>query len=119
MHTGAAVLRRERPLTVACRIVNGIVAGWPLVSQAAGPNWRLKRSEAARGACTMVEIFRGRGRPRVPQPSPTEPSTLSVSAPKALPEIERTVSEIGAKVAKARAERGWALAQLAERAGLA
>jgi transcriptional regulator with XRE-family HTH domain len=34
------------------------------------------------------------------------------------PEIERTVSEIGAKVAKARAERGWSLAQLAERAGL-
>ena len=33
-------------------------------------------------------------------------------------EIERTVSEIGAKVAKARAERGWSLAQLAERAGL-
>jgi transcriptional regulator with XRE-family HTH domain len=54
----------------------------------------------------------------VPQPSPTEPTTLSVSAPKALPEIERTVSEIGAKVAKARAERGWSLAQLAERAGL-
>ncbi|SRR5579875_361216 len=36
----------------------------------------------------------------------------------ALAEIERTVSEIGAKVAKARAERGWSLAQLAERAGL-
>jgi transcriptional regulator with XRE-family HTH domain len=34
------------------------------------------------------------------------------------PEIQRTVSEIGAKVAKARAERGWSLAQLAERAGL-
>lgn len=54
----------------------------------------------------------------MPQPSPTEPTTLPVSAPKALPEIERTVSEIGAKVAKARAERGWSLAQLAERAGL-
>jgi transcriptional regulator with XRE-family HTH domain len=34
------------------------------------------------------------------------------------PEIDRTVSEIGAKVAKARAARGWSLAQLAERAGL-
>src|SRR5437763_6367264 len=34
------------------------------------------------------------------------------------PEIQRTVSGIGAKVAKARAERGWSLAQLAERAGL-
>lgn len=44
--------------------------------------------------------------------------TTIVSAPKAIPEIERTVSEIGAKVAKARAERGWSLAQLAERAGL-
>lgn len=54
----------------------------------------------------------------MPQSSPTEPTTLSVSAPKALPEIERTVSEIGAKVAKARAERGWSLARLAERAGL-
>jgi transcriptional regulator with XRE-family HTH domain len=41
-----------------------------------------------------------------------------VSAPKAPPEIDRTVSEIGAKLAKARAERGWSLAQLAERAGL-
>jgi transcriptional regulator with XRE-family HTH domain len=41
-----------------------------------------------------------------------------MSVPKQLPEIERTVSEIGAKVAKARAERGWSLAQLAERAGL-
>ncbi|MGZ4659268.1 MAG: cupin domain-containing protein [Blastococcus sp.] len=39
-------------------------------------------------------------------------------SPKPLPEIERTVSEIGAKVAKARAERGWSLARLAERAGL-
>jgi transcriptional regulator with XRE-family HTH domain len=54
----------------------------------------------------------------VPQSTPTEPKTLSVSAPKALPEIERTVSEIGAKVANARAERGWSLARLAERAGL-
>jgi transcriptional regulator with XRE-family HTH domain len=51
----------------------------------------------------------------VPNSTSTE---LPGSAPKALPEIERTVSEIGAKVAKARAERGWSLAQLAERAGL-
>src|SRR5262249_35232066 len=42
----------------------------------------------------------------------------SVSSPKALPEIQKTVSQIGAKVAKARAERGWSLAQLAERSGL-
>jgi transcriptional regulator with XRE-family HTH domain len=41
-----------------------------------------------------------------------------MNAPSALPEIERTVSEIGAKVARARAERGWSLAQLAQRAGL-
>ena len=33
-------------------------------------------------------------------------------------EIEQTVSAIGAKVAKARAERGWSLQQLAARAGL-
>jgi transcriptional regulator with XRE-family HTH domain len=32
--------------------------------------------------------------------------------------IEQTVSEIGPKVAKARAERGWSLQQLASRAGL-
>lgn len=32
--------------------------------------------------------------------------------------IEQTVSEIGGKVAKARAERGWSLQQLASRAGL-
>jgi transcriptional regulator with XRE-family HTH domain len=36
----------------------------------------------------------------------------------ALPQIERTVSEIGAKVNRARTERGWSLAQLAQRAGL-
>src|ERR1044071_10400868 len=41
-----------------------------------------------------------------------------MTAPSALPEIERTVSEIGAKVARARAERGWSLAQLAQRSGL-
>jgi transcriptional regulator with XRE-family HTH domain len=38
--------------------------------------------------------------------------------PAALPEIERTVSAIGAKVAHARKERGWSLAQLAQRAGV-
>ena len=36
----------------------------------------------------------------------------------ALPHIELTVSEIGAKVARARSERGWSLAQLAQRSGL-
>jgi transcriptional regulator with XRE-family HTH domain len=33
-------------------------------------------------------------------------------------EIEQTVSELGSKVAKARAERGWSLQQLAKRSGL-
>jgi transcriptional regulator with XRE-family HTH domain len=33
-------------------------------------------------------------------------------------EIEQTVSALGAKVAKARAERGWSLQQLASRSGL-
>ena len=47
-----------------------------------------------------------------------QPTLVTVPAPKPLPEIERTVSGIGAKVAKARAERGWSLATLAERAGL-
>jgi transcriptional regulator with XRE-family HTH domain len=32
--------------------------------------------------------------------------------------IEQTVSEIGAKLARARAERGWSLQQLADRAGV-
>jgi transcriptional regulator with XRE-family HTH domain len=36
----------------------------------------------------------------------------------ALAQIERTVSGIGAKVARARSERGWSLAQLAQRSGL-
>jgi transcriptional regulator with XRE-family HTH domain len=40
------------------------------------------------------------------------------TVPAALPHIERTVSAIGAKVAHARQERGWSLAQLAQRAGL-
>ena len=35
-----------------------------------------------------------------------------------LPEIERTVSQIGEKVARARSARGWSLAQLAQRAGV-
>jgi transcriptional regulator with XRE-family HTH domain len=47
-----------------------------------------------------------------------EKTLAAVLTPKPMPEIERTVSEIGAKVAKARAERGWSLAMLAERAGL-
>ena len=41
-----------------------------------------------------------------------------MDGPLALPQIEHTVSEIGAKVARARSERGWSLAQLAQRAGL-
>jgi transcriptional regulator with XRE-family HTH domain len=36
----------------------------------------------------------------------------------AYPHIERTVSELGAKVARARSARGWSLAQLAQRAGV-
>lgn len=39
-------------------------------------------------------------------------------APLTLPDIERTVSALGAKLAAARAERGWSLAQLARRAGV-
>ena len=39
-------------------------------------------------------------------------------APASLPDIERKVSGLGAKVAAARAERGWSLAQLAQRAGV-
>src|ERR1700754_2947019 len=42
----------------------------------------------------------------------------NMNGPAALPEIERAVSELGAKVARARAERGWSLAQLAQRSGL-
>ena len=40
------------------------------------------------------------------------------AAAAALGEIERKVSGLGAKVAAERAERGWSLAQLAQRAGL-
>ena len=39
-------------------------------------------------------------------------------APVSLPDIERTVSALGAKLAAARAERGWSLAELARRAGV-
>jgi transcriptional regulator with XRE-family HTH domain len=49
---------------------------------------------------------------------PTRTATARAMPVSQLPEIERTVSEIGAKFAKARAERGWSLAQLAERSGL-
>lgn len=41
-----------------------------------------------------------------------------MTAPAALPHIERTVSELGAKVARERSARGWSLAQLAQRSGL-
>ena len=53
-----------------------------------------------------------------PRTAGAESTLTAVPSPKGMPEIERTVSEIGAKVAKARAERGWSLATLAERAGL-
>lgn len=39
-------------------------------------------------------------------------------APASLPDIERKVMGLGAKVAAERAERGWSLAQLAQRAGM-
>lgn len=45
-----------------------------------------------------------------------EPERAPVAIP--LPEIERTVSALGSKVAQARAERGWSLAELAARAGV-
>jgi transcriptional regulator with XRE-family HTH domain len=41
-----------------------------------------------------------------------------MSTPEFTLEIEQAVSGIGAKVAKARAERGWSLQQLAQRAGM-
>jgi len=44
--------------------------------------------------------------------------TDDADAAAALGEIERKVSGLGAKVAAERAERGWSLAQLAQRAGL-
>jgi transcriptional regulator with XRE-family HTH domain len=43
---------------------------------------------------------------------------MSTTPPYFGSEIEQTVSGIGAKVAKARAERGWSLQQLARRSGL-
>ena len=44
--------------------------------------------------------------------------TTDLLPPAVLPQIQLTVSEIGAKVARARSERGWSLAQLAQRSGL-
>ena len=46
-------------------------------------------------------------------PEPDRKITL-----RTLPDIERTVSALGAKLAMARAERGWSLAELARRAGV-
>jgi transcriptional regulator with XRE-family HTH domain len=43
---------------------------------------------------------------------------IRTEPPPGLPDIDRAVSALGAKVAAARAERGWSLAQLAQRAGL-
>jgi transcriptional regulator with XRE-family HTH domain len=47
----------------------------------------------------------------------SDPDNSKVT-PLTLPDIERTVSELGAKLAAARAERGWSLAELARRAGV-
>ncbi len=49
---------------------------------------------------------------------PIAQATPTLPRDKRLPEIAQTVSELGAKVALARAERGWSLARLAERADL-
>jgi len=65
----------------------------------------------------MVYVYDSGGRMRQQTAAAEEPLE-AVPSPKGMPEIERTVSELGAKVAKARAERGWSLATLAERAGL-
>ena len=40
------------------------------------------------------------------------------SGPASLPDVQRTVSALGSKVAAERAARGWSLAQLATRAGV-
>src|SRR5262249_31611521 len=67
----------------------------------------------------MVDDKRPGGVSRMSHRTAAAEQTLAaVPSPKGMPEIERTVSELGAKVAKARAERGWSLATLAERAGL-
>jgi transcriptional regulator with XRE-family HTH domain len=66
----------------------------------------------------MVNVFDRESSRMSPRTATAEQSPPASLSPKAMPEIERTVSEIGAKVAKARAERGWSLATLAERAGL-
>ncbi len=50
--------------------------------------------------------------------TPTPANDAGDLAPASLPEIERKVSGLGAKVAAERAERGWSLAQLAQRAGM-
>lgn len=47
-----------------------------------------------------------------------EPTPEPNVTPLTLPDIERTVSALGAKLAMARAERGWSLAELARRAGV-
>ena len=66
----------------------------------------------------MVDAVAAISRCNDTPPMPARTATARAAPVSQLPEIERTVSEIGAKVAKARAERGWSLAQLAERAGL-
>ena len=50
--------------------------------------------------------------------TPTPANDAGDLAPASLPDIERKVSGLGAKLAAERAERGWSLAQLAQRAGM-
>lgn len=78
--------------------------------------WRIWRNRVL--WCTFTTT-QGKGVQRGVGSTATTPDVpAAATSPKPAPEIERTVSEIGAKVAKARAERGWSLAQLAERAGI-
>jgi transcriptional regulator with XRE-family HTH domain len=66
----------------------------------------------------MVDVQDRQTSSMSPRAATAQQPLTAVPSPKGRPEIERTVSEIGAKVAKARAERGWSLATLAKRAGL-
>ena len=64
------------------------------------------------GTCTIRHIV-DRNAEHILESNPGRKVT-----PLTLPDIERTVSALGAKLAAARAERGWSLAELARRAGV-
>src|SRR5262249_42792394 len=94
LHVGEDLLSRVEELRALLRPLDGVGLRHYLPLRLGSTTYRIVDKAYTIGNVTRTEI------------------------PGMLPDIERTVSALGAKVAAARAERGWSLAQLAQRSGL-